>query len=94
MTLLLYALTVLIWGTTWFAMIFQLGEVAPAASLTYRYLGAGLLLLVGAGLAGKRVRLRPAEHLRCAMQGALMFSVNYWLTYLAAEHADDRASSR
>ncbi len=84
MTLLLYAVTVLIWGTTWFAMIWQLGEVAPAASLTYRYFGAGLLLLAGAWLAGKRVRLTAREHLWCVAQGALMFSFNYWLTYAAA----------
>lgn len=86
MTLFLYVLTVLLWGTTWFAMLFQLGEVAPAASLTYRYLGAGAMLLLGAWMAGKRIRLSPAEHRRCAVQGVLMFSINYWLTYLAAAH--------
>jgi drug/metabolite transporter (DMT)-like permease len=67
-------------------MLFQIGQVAPAASLTYRYFGAGLILLVGAWVAGKRVRLTPAEHLWCAGQGALMFSFSYWLTYEAAAH--------
>lgn len=86
MTLLLYALTVLIWGTTWFAMIFQLGEVPPAASLTYRYFAAGALVLAGAWVVGKRVRLSRREHIWSAAQGALMFSVNYWFTYLAAAH--------
>lgn len=84
MTLLLYLVMVVIWGTTWFAMIWQLGEVAPAASLTYRYVGAGLMLLGFAAVSGRRVRLSVREHLRCALQGALMFSFNYWLTYLAA----------
>jgi drug/metabolite transporter (DMT)-like permease len=86
MTLLLYAVAVVIWGTTWYAMLFQLGEVAPAASLTYRYLGAGAMLLLGAWVAGKRVRLSWPEHRRCAAQGALMFSIGYWLTYNAAAH--------
>ena len=85
MTLLLYAITVVIWGTTWYAMIFQLGEVSPAASLTYRYVAAGLLLLAGAWAAGRRVRLTGSEHLRCMGQGALMFSFGYWLTYVAAQ---------
>jgi drug/metabolite transporter (DMT)-like permease len=85
MTLLLYAITVVIWGTTWYAMIFQLGEVAPAASLTYRYLIAGLVLLAGAWASGRRVRLTGAEHLRCMVQGLLMFSFGYWLTYVAAQ---------
>ena len=85
-TLLLYAATVLIWGSTWIMVKYQLGEVAPAASLTYRYFLAGVLVLAGARWFGKQIRLGAREHLWCAAQGGLMFSVNYWLTYLAAEH--------
>ncbi|MEO1494117.1 MAG: DMT family transporter [Pseudomonadota bacterium] len=85
-TLLLYIAAVLVWGTTWIMMKYQLGEVAPAASLTYRYLAAGSLILAGAALVGKRVRLTRTEHGWCALQGLCMFSVNYWLTYLAAAH--------
>ncbi len=85
-TVLLYVATVLVWGSTWIMMKFQLGVVAPSASLSYRYLLAGCLVLVGAWLAGKVVRLHWRQHLWCALQGALMFSVNYWLTYLAAAH--------
>ena len=67
-------------------MKFQLGVVDPSASVAYRYLLAGLILLVGAALFGKRILLTPAEHLWCVGQGALMFGINYWLTYLAAAH--------
>ena len=35
-TLGLYVLTVVIWGSTWIMMKYQLGEVAPAASPAYR----------------------------------------------------------
>ena len=86
MTIFLYALAVVIWGTTWIMMKYQLGEVDPSASLTYRYTCAGLLVLAGAWLAGKRIRLSPRQHVWCAVQGCFMFSVNYWLTYLAAAH--------
>lgn len=85
-TILLYAATVLVWGSTWIMMKFQLGIVAPAASLTYRYFLAGCLVLAGAWVFGKVIRLGWRQHLWCALQGALMFSVNYWLTYLAAAH--------
>lgn len=85
-TVLLYAATVLVWGSTWIMMKFQLGQVAPAASLTYRYFLAGCVVLIGAWIAGKVVRMAPRQHLWCALQGALMFSVNYWLTYLAAAY--------
>lgn len=83
-TLALYAAAVLIWGGTWVNMKYQLGEVAPAASLTYRYLTAGTIVLIGAAAFGKTVMIPPRAHVWCALQGALMFSINYWLTYLAA----------
>lgn len=85
-TILLYAATVLVWGSTWIMMRYQLGVVAPAASLSYRYFLAGCLVLAGAWAVGKVIRLGWRHHLWCALQGALMFSVNYWLTYLAAAH--------
>ncbi len=49
---LLYVITVLVWGTTWFAIEFQLGVVAPEVSIVYRYVGASLLLSAGATCAG------------------------------------------
>lgn len=82
---LTYLLTVLIWGTTWYAMVFQVANVAAAASLTYRYLGAGLILLTLAALRGRRVRLTGGEHLWCMLQGLVMYSFGYWLTYVATE---------
>lgn len=85
MTLLLYGAVVLILGTTWYAMTGQVGEVSASASLTYRYIAAGLLLLAGAAAAGKQVRLSAREHLWCAAHGAVMYSVGYWFTYLATE---------
>lgn len=85
-TILLFAATVLVWGSTWIMMKFQLGVVAPAASLSYRYFLAGCLVLAGAWAVGKVIRLSPRQHLWCVVQGACMFSVNYWITYLAAAH--------
>ncbi|MEM1160223.1 MAG: DMT family transporter [Pseudomonadota bacterium] len=85
-TIVLFALTVLVWGSTWIMMKFQLGVVDATASLTYRYFIAGVLVLAGAAIAGKRIQLRGREHLWCVAQGGMMFSINYWMTYIAAEH--------
>lgn len=85
-TILLFGATVLVWGSTWIMMKFQLGTVAPSASLSYRYFAAGVLVLVGASIFGKLIRLSWREQMWCALQGGLMFSINYWLTYLAAAH--------
>ena len=34
--LMLYVIAVLVWGSTWFAIEFQLGTVEPAVSIVYR----------------------------------------------------------
>jgi hypothetical protein len=43
---LLYVITVLVWGSTWLAIEFQLGVVEPEVSIVYRYASASLLLFV------------------------------------------------
>jgi drug/metabolite transporter (DMT)-like permease len=42
----LYLSAVLIWGSTWFAIKFQLGVVAAEVSLVYRFGIAAILLLL------------------------------------------------
>ena len=76
-----YLLTVLIWGSTWFAIKFQLGAVDESVSLVYRF-GLASLLLIGWCLL-KRVSLRfsVSEHMAMAAQGACLFSINYLLFY-------------
>ena len=76
----------LIWGSTWYAITFQLGVVHPILSVAYRYLIAAALL-VGFCLArGKTLRFGPRDHLGIAAQGAFLFSLNYLLFYIAAGH--------
>ena len=41
---LLYAITVLVWGSTWLAIEFQLGVVQPEVSIFYRYALASAIL--------------------------------------------------
>ncbi len=44
---LLFWTPALIWGSTWFAIRYQLsGGVNPVVSIAYRFLGAGALLLL------------------------------------------------
>jgi drug/metabolite transporter (DMT)-like permease len=42
----LYGSTVIIWGTTWLAIKFQLGSVDPMVSVLYRFIAAALTLLL------------------------------------------------
>jgi drug/metabolite transporter (DMT)-like permease len=80
---LLYAGTVLIWGSTWFAITFQLGTVDPALSVAYRFALAAAVLFVYCALTRRRLRFGVEEHLFMLLQGTLLFGVNYLLFYQA-----------
>jgi len=79
----LYLTSVLIWGSTWLAITFQFGTVPPAVSVVYRFALAGLILLAWARMKGLRLRFSRSEHLWMALQGFLLFGINYMCVYLA-----------
>ena len=78
-----YIITVLIWGTTWLAIKFQLGIVDPMVSVAYRFFLAAVLLLGFCKSAGKPLRFTFGIHATIALQGVCLFSINYWLFYLS-----------
>jgi len=82
----LYGATVIIWGTTWLAIKFQLGSVDPMVSVLYRFIAAAVTLVVYCKLRGLNMRFRLRDHTFMALQGLVLFSVNYWLIYLAEVH--------
>lgn len=76
-----YLLTVLIWGSTWFAIRFQLGDVDESVSLVYRFGLASVLLLMWCVVRRVSLKFTMAEHLAMAAQGLCLFSTNYLLFY-------------
>jgi drug/metabolite transporter (DMT)-like permease len=85
-TPLIYAIVVLIWGTTWYAIKFQLGVVAPEISLVYRFGLAAIIVFLYARATGASLRLPWREHRYVAIQGLTLFCLNYWFTYLSTQH--------
>jgi drug/metabolite transporter (DMT)-like permease len=83
-TVLLYFTVVLIWGSTWLAVRYQLGVVAPEISVAYRIGTAALLMLFWSLARRLPLRFNRTDHLFMALQGALIFSTNFFLFYLAA----------
>lgn len=79
----LYVITVLIWGSTWLAIKFQLGIVSPELSVAYRFGLAALLLFAFIKIRGLPMRFTLREQLFIALQGLLLFSVNYILVYFS-----------
>lgn len=86
MNFTLYFITVLIWGTTWLAIKFQLGVVAPELSIVYRFGLAATLLTTYCLLRKHRLKFTLKEHGLMALQGLLLFSSNYYLVYLATSY--------
>ncbi len=81
--LILYLSTVLIWGSTWLVINWQLGEVAPEVSVVYRYAIAASLLFGWCLARGVRLRFGAVAHIRFMLLGLFLFSINYILTYTA-----------
>jgi drug/metabolite transporter (DMT)-like permease len=84
--LFLYVVTVLIWGSTWFAITLQLGQVPPTVSVAWRFLAAAALLIGYALLRGLPLRFSRRDHLWMALQGLLLFCLNYVGFYLSEQY--------
>ena len=82
----LFLLCSAIWGSTWLAITFQLGSVAPEASVVYRFALAAALIAIGCAAVGRSMRFSVRAHGLFAAQGALMFGLNYVAVYRAEEH--------
>lgn len=83
--LLLYGVVVLIWGSSWIMVKFQLGIVPPEASIAYRMGCAAICLFGWSWLSRATLRFGLQDHLFLALQGMLLFSCNFFLFYLAAQ---------
>jgi drug/metabolite transporter (DMT)-like permease len=83
----LFAASTLIWGSTWLAIKYQLGSVAPEASVAYRFALAALLLGAWCASTGRSLRFTRRQHAYIALQGGLLFGLNYIGVYWAEQHA-------
>lgn len=82
----LYAVTVLIWGSTWLAIEYQLGVVEPEVSLVYRYSLASLVLFIWCKFRGLRLTFKAKDHIYFVFLGLFLFCLNYILAYRAQIH--------
>lgn len=81
----LYVLTVFSWSTSWFAIKMQIGPVPVLESVLYRFMIAAVAMVAWVLLSGRQVRFAARLHIRFALMGALMFSTNFALFYVAAQ---------
>ena len=86
MTSTLYTFTVLIWGSSWIMFELQEGVVPPEVSGAYRFGLAAILMFLWAASMGAPLRFSGREHLFLGLQGVLMFALNIFFLYLAAQY--------
>ncbi len=82
----LYLATVLIWGSTFYAIKFQLGDVPEMWSIAYRFGLAALLLWLWCLWRKLPLRFSRRQHGWMALQGLFLFCLNYLLIYLATSN--------
>jgi len=80
--LLLYALTVSIWGSTWLVITLQLGTPVTTA-VGWRFLLASAILLGWCRMRGLDLRFNRRQWALIALQGLMNYCINYWMVYQA-----------
>jgi drug/metabolite transporter (DMT)-like permease len=85
----LFALCVLVWGTTWYAITLQLAAAAPGVGVALRFSVAAVLIFAWCAACGRQLRQPPGAHAWLALMGTLNFFVSYLLVY----HAEQRIVS-
>lgn len=84
--IILYIATVLIWGSTWLAIKYQLGVVDVEISIAYRFALASLVLIAFCILTRRSLKFTLRQHIWMALLGLCLFSGNYLFMYTATGH--------
>lgn len=82
----LFLLASLIWGSTFWAITLQLGQVPPAVSVAYRFALASAALFAFCLLRGDRLRLPWRTQRWLMAQGFMTFGLSYICTYNAEQY--------
>jgi drug/metabolite transporter (DMT)-like permease len=82
----LYGITILIWGSSWIMIKFQVEVVSASISVFYRFFLAAIILQCLCLIKHQKSVYALREYIFIAIQGFCLFAVNYWLFYLSAEY--------
>lgn len=83
---LLFTVCSLIWGTTWFAIKFQVDSTSAIVGVFYRFLIAAIMMfLINIIFIKKTLNFPWANHRFFILQGLFNFCLNYILTYAAEQ---------
>jgi len=81
-----FILLALVWGSTWLVIKDQIGSVAPAWSVVWRFILAAAAMAALALARGERMRLTSRELALAAAMGVFQFSLNFQLIYRSEKY--------
>jgi len=83
---ILYIVTVLIWGTTWIAIKSQVGHAPDEISILYRAALAAVCLYFICKMKGYSLKFNVKDHVYLFLLGATMFSMHYLFVFNATNY--------
>ncbi|TWI66224.1 drug/metabolite transporter (DMT)-like permease [Pseudoduganella lurida] len=83
---LLFIIACLIWGSTFWAITLQLGDIAPSVSVVYRFALSSAVLFAWCKLRGDKLMLPWRAQRWTIVQGCATFGVSYICTYTAEQY--------
>ncbi len=92
-SVILYIVTVLIWGSTWLAIEFQLGDVPAQVSLVYRFAIAAFVMWCYCMFKGMNMRFSMTDHGFFMVLALCNFGLNYLILYWAQNYLTSAMSS-
>lgn len=82
----LFTVCVLVWGSTWHAITYQLGHNTPEVGVALRFALAAAVVLGVCMARGLPLRFGWRDHALFALQGTLLYGVSYVCVYHAERH--------
>lgn len=86
MNISLFISSVLIWGTTWYAIALQLGDVPVIVSVFYRFALAGIVFVIALLITGRLKLPKKDQQAWIFLQALCLFSFNFILFYNATNY--------
>ncbi|MBL1240941.1 MAG: DMT family transporter [OCS116 cluster bacterium] len=86
MTVFLYLAMILVWGSSWLAIAWQISDISPIVSVFYRFALAAIIMFPMMKILGKIQQVRAKDHIFFALHGALLFSLNFICFYYASHY--------
>ena len=90
---MLYIVTVLIWGSTWIAIEYQINEAPVEVTLLYRFIIAFAIMLAYALWKKIPLAFDRKQHGFFVLLALLNFSMNYYILYEAQKYLNSAMTS-